>query len=86
MSGGNMEKVFKLMAERQGSDVYLSAATPIQVRISGQMLQLSDQPLSPDQPRELLAEVQKVSGQDRRCERESSSVAHPNVPYLAGFS
>jgi twitching motility protein PilU len=52
-----MEKVFKLMAERQASDVYLSAATPIQVKISGQMLQLSDQPLTPDQPRQLLAEV-----------------------------
>ena len=57
MSGGNMEKVFKLMAERQASDVYLSAATPIQIKISGQMLQLSDQPLTPDQPRQLLAEV-----------------------------
>ena len=57
MSGGNMEKVFKLMAERQASDVYLSAATPIQIKINGQMLQLSDQPLTPNQPRELLAEV-----------------------------
>ena len=57
MSGGNMEKVFKLMAERQASDVYLSAATPIQVKINGQMMQLSDQPLTPNQPRELLAEV-----------------------------
>jgi twitching motility protein PilU len=57
MSGGNMEKIFKLMAERQASDVYLSAATPVQVKINGQMLQLSDQPLAPNQPRELLAEV-----------------------------
>ena len=57
MSGGNMGKVFKLMAERQASDVYLSAATPIQIKINGQMLQLSDQPLTPSQPRELLAEV-----------------------------
>jgi twitching motility protein PilU len=57
MSGGNMEKIFKLMAERQASDVYLSAATPVQVKINGQMLQLSDQPLTPSQPREVLAEV-----------------------------
>jgi twitching motility protein PilU len=57
MSGGNMGKIFKLMAERQASDVYLSAATPVQVKINGQMLQLSDQPLTPNQPRELLAEV-----------------------------
>ncbi len=57
MSGGNMEKVFKLMSERQASDVYLSASTPVQVKINGEMLQLSDQPLTPNQPRELLAEV-----------------------------
>lgn len=57
MSGGNMEKIFKLMAERQASDVYLSAATPVQIKINGQMLHLSDQPLTPNQPRELLAEV-----------------------------
>ncbi len=57
MSSGNMEKVFKLMADRQASDVFLSAGTPIQIKISGQMLQLSDQPLTPDQPRQLLTEV-----------------------------
>lgn len=57
MSGENMEKIFKLMAERQASDVYLSAATPVQVKINGEMLQLSDQSLTPNQPRELLAEV-----------------------------
>jgi twitching motility protein PilU len=57
MSGGNMGKVFKLMAEREASDVYLSAGTPIQIKINGQMLQLSDQPLTPNQPRELLTEI-----------------------------
>jgi twitching motility protein PilU len=57
MSGGNMDKVFKLMAERGASDVYLSAATPVQIKVSGQMLQLSDQPLSPEQPRLLISEV-----------------------------
>jgi len=57
MCGGNMEKVLKLMAEGRAADVYLSAATPVLVKINGQMLQLSDQPLTPNQPRELLAEV-----------------------------
>ena len=57
MSGGNMEKVFKLMAERKASDIYLSAGSPIQIKISGQMMQLSDQPLTPEQPRQLLSEV-----------------------------
>jgi twitching motility protein PilU len=37
--------------------VYLSANTPILIKINGQILQLSDQPLSPSQPRQLLAEL-----------------------------
>jgi twitching motility protein PilU len=58
MSGtGNMERVLKLMAEKSASDVYLSANTPVLIKINGQMLQLSDQPLTPQQPRQLLTEV-----------------------------
>ena len=54
---GRMEKVMRLMAERQASDVFLSANMPILIKIHGQMLQLSDQVLTPTQPRQLLAEV-----------------------------
>jgi twitching motility protein PilU len=54
---GNMEKVLRLMAEKKASDVYLSANTPIQVKLNGKMLQLSDQSLSPSQPRQLISEV-----------------------------
>ena len=54
---GRMEKVMRLMAERQASDVFLSANMPILIKIHGQMLQLSDQVLTPQQPRQLLAEV-----------------------------
>jgi twitching motility protein PilU len=57
MSGGNMEKVLRLMAEKNASDVYLSANTPILIKIHGQILQLSDQLLTPDQVRQLLAEL-----------------------------
>ena len=57
MSGGRMEKVMRLMAERQASDVFLSANMPILIKINGQMLQLSDQVLTPTQPRQLLGEV-----------------------------
>ncbi len=41
-SGGNMERVLRLMAEKNASDVYLSANTPILIKINGQILQLSD--------------------------------------------
>ena len=57
MSGGNMERVLRLMAEKGASDVYLSANSPILIKISGQLLQLSDQPLTHSQPRQLLAEL-----------------------------
>ena len=52
-----MDKVMRLMAERQASDVFLSANMPILIKIHGQMLQLSDQVLTPMQPRQLLSEV-----------------------------
>jgi len=57
MSNGNMERVLRLMAEKQASDVYMSANTPILIKIHGQILQLSDQVLSIGQTRTLLAEL-----------------------------
>jgi len=57
MSGGNMERVLRLMSEKSASDVYLSANSPILIKINGQLLQLSDQPLTHLQPRQLLAEL-----------------------------
>jgi twitching motility protein PilU len=57
MSGGNMERVLRLMSDKAASDVYLSASSPILIKINGQLLQLSDQPLTHAQPRQLLAEL-----------------------------
>ena len=52
-----MERVLRLMSEKGASDVYLSANSPILIKINGQLLQLSDQPLTHVQPRQLLAEL-----------------------------
>ncbi|HEX2012412.1 MAG TPA: PilT/PilU family type 4a pilus ATPase [Roseateles sp.] len=57
MSTGNMERILRLMAEKGASDCYLSASMPVLIRINGQMLQLSDQQLTPSQPRQLISEV-----------------------------
>ena len=54
---GNMERVLRLMADKSASDVYLSANSPIQIKIHGNVMQLSDQVLAPPQVRQLLAEV-----------------------------
>ena len=57
MSGGNLEKILRLMTEKKASDVFLSAKTPILIKINGQILQLTDQILTPSQPRQLLSEL-----------------------------
>ena len=44
---GNMERVLRLMADKNASDVYISANTAILIKIHGQIMQLSDQLVSP---------------------------------------
>jgi twitching motility protein PilU len=53
----NLERVLRLMAEKSASDVYMSANTPILIKINGQILQLSDQLLTTNQTRQLLSEM-----------------------------
>ena len=57
MQVSDMERVLRLMADKNASDVYLSANSPLLIRINGQILQVNDQPLNSEQPRKLLAEV-----------------------------
>ncbi len=53
----NLERILRLMAEKRASDVYMSANTPILIKIHGQIMQLSDQVLSTNQTRQLLSEM-----------------------------
>ena len=53
----NLERVLRMMAEKNASDVYMSANTPILIKISGHIMQLSDQLLTIQQTRQLLAEL-----------------------------
>jgi twitching motility protein PilU len=52
-----MERVLRLMAEKGASDCYLSAHMPVLIKLNGQVVQLSDQALSPAQPRQLISEL-----------------------------
>jgi twitching motility protein PilU len=54
---GNMEKVLRLMVQRQASDVYLSSGAPVQFKIHGTTVPMSEQLLSAAQVRSLLSEV-----------------------------
>ncbi len=56
-ASGNLDRVLRLMAEKSASDVFISANSPILIKINGQIVPLSDQPLTPSQPRQLLAEL-----------------------------
>jgi len=53
---GNLNRVLTLMSERGASDVYLSANTPVLLKINGQIMQMSEQALAPAQTRALLVE------------------------------
>jgi twitching motility protein PilU len=54
---GMMEKVLRLMSEKKASDVYMSAASPIQIKINGVCVPVNNQPLPVDGPLQLLAEI-----------------------------
>jgi twitching motility protein PilU len=53
----NLERILRLMAEKKASDVFLSANMPVMIKINGQMLHVTQEALTPGQPRQLLAEM-----------------------------
>ena len=54
---GNMEKVLRVMADRGASDLFLSEGSPVQFKLHGAVSPMSEQLLSSEQIRRLLAEV-----------------------------
>jgi twitching motility protein PilU len=57
MSQINMERVLRLMAEKNASDLYLSANAQAQLKINGQLVPVTEHVLSPAEPRAMLAEI-----------------------------
>ncbi len=54
---GTMERILRLMAQKKASDVYLSANSPVLIRIDGQCVPINSQTLPAEAPRNLLAEI-----------------------------
>lgn len=52
-----MERILRLMADKNASDVYLSANSPALIKINGQALPINSQVLPPDAPLNLLSEI-----------------------------
>ncbi len=60
-----MERLFKLMAEKKASDIYISPHAPILIRISGQAVAINRQVLTPEDPPKLLAEIVDATRQQQ---------------------
>ena len=52
-----LERLFKLMAEKKASDIYISPHAPILIRINGHAVAVNRQVLTPEEPFRLLAEA-----------------------------
>ncbi len=52
-----MDRILRLMADKQASDVYLSPFAPALIKINGQCVPINAQPLGKDSPLKLLAEI-----------------------------
>lgn len=57
MAGSMMDKLFRLMADKKASDIYLSAGSPATIRINGVAIPINQQPLEANAPLALLSEV-----------------------------
>lgn len=54
---GTMERILRLMGEKKASDVYMTASSPVYIKINGLCEPMNAQPLPPDGPLRLLSEV-----------------------------
>ncbi len=54
---GTMERILRLMADKNASDVYLSANAPALIKINGECIPINNQELPVDAPLNLLSEI-----------------------------
>ena len=54
---GNMERVLRLMAEKNASDVFISANAPVMIKINGNMVAVNPQRMTADTCLVLLKEI-----------------------------
>ena len=81
---GMMEKILHVMGEKKASDVYLSANSPIQIKINGVCAPLNAQPLPVEGPYQLLSEVTSEAHLREFNETRELNIAIP-VPGVGRF-
>ena len=72
-----MERILRLMAEKNASDIYLSANAHALIKINGECMPINNQILPPDAPRNLLSEIVPP---DRIEELEETGELNMGVP------
>jgi twitching motility protein PilU len=78
------EKLFNLMAEKQASDIYVTAGAPIQIKIQGHTMPINQQVMDPATIRRMLAEL-VTQEQMERFERERELNISRGVTNLGNF-
>lgn len=73
---GTMERILRLMAEKKASDVYMSAGSPVQIKINGVTQPINGQVLPADAPRALLAEVLSADHMEELTHSGELNMAH----------
>ena len=63
------EDLLKLMVEKGGSDMFITAGVPPSVKINGKIVPITKNPLSPDVAREV---VMSIMSEDQRLEFQRS--------------
>jgi len=79
-----MERILTLMAEKNASDLYLSANSPAMIRINGQCLPINNQLLPPDAPLALLGEILPPAATQELEQSGELNVGHA-MPGLGNF-
>lgn len=77
MNSGTMERVLRLMAKKNASDVYLSAHAPIMIKINGVTMPVNSQILPADAPHSLLAEILPPTRMEELEETGELNMAFP---------
>ena len=54
---GNMERILRLMADKNASDIFISANAPVLIKINGNVLPVNPQQLTADMCLNLLREI-----------------------------
>ena len=80
----NLDRILRLMTEKKASDLFLSANMPVLLKLHGQMVQLTHESLTPQQPRQLLTEVLSATQLEELDDTGELNVSI-SVPDVAAF-